>query len=110
MTICKRCGCWQGDGNPHNGKCEPMPPLDLSEERPMPEAVRAKKLDQLFDKLDPAAKFPGSISLNFGEISLETVNLYAELFPDQEGTPTREFDIESVLRMMEEWWREKYKD
>ena len=27
MNRCTRWGCWQGDLNPHNGKCEPMPPL-----------------------------------------------------------------------------------
>lgn len=27
MKWCKRCGCLEGELNPHNGKCEPMPPL-----------------------------------------------------------------------------------
>lgn len=32
MKWCKRCGCREGDLNPHNGKCEPMPPLQDDDE------------------------------------------------------------------------------
>jgi len=60
---------------------------------------------EIRDALDNAATFPGSISLNFGEVGLDTINAWVKLLPFQGEIPTENFDIESIKNMMEEWWR-----
>ncbi len=112
MNYCKRCGCLQGDLNPHNGTCEPMPkgepddPMEMLKDFVTNKTQLQKVIDSVFDDIDRAATFPGSVSLNWHEISFATIEKWVRLYPQQKVAPTEDFDIESVKGMIEQWWRE----
>jgi hypothetical protein len=62
-------------------------------------------IEQIKDNADLAETYPESGELNLNEISFETLAAWVYHFPKQKVAFTEDFDVISVCRMFEEWWK-----
>lgn len=71
--------------------------------------VKRMTLAQIKENADMAETWPDSGVLNFGEIGIDTLSAWVEIYNWQGDIRTDTFDIESIKGMFEDWWKNENK-